>query len=81
MLLQMQNEDTSECVLPPQHRQICSSLQRAYLILQSIEAFKDELKHGVEVVWAWWGYKNIGIAGKNVSGSLAKTQVHILNES
>lgn len=23
-----------------------------YLILQSIEAFKDEFKHGVEVVWA-----------------------------
>lgn len=49
----------------------------ANLILESIEAFKEELKHGVEVVWAWWGYKNIGIAAKNVSTSLVKTKVHI----
>lgn len=64
MLLQMR-KDMKDCAA-------ATAFCRNYLILQSIEAFKDELKHGVEVVWARGGYKNIGIAGKNFRGSLEK---------
>lgn len=73
MLLQVQTKAVKGRRLPSQHWLM---LQEADLILESIEAFKDELKHGVEVVRAWGGYKNIGIAGKKVSGSLARARGH-----
>lgn len=76
----MQNKVMKDCLLLSQHWR----MQEAYLILESIEAFKDELKHGVEVVWARWGDKNVGIAGKNVSGSLVKkkqTFLKMINQS
>lgn len=55
MLLQMQKRGyemvcaNSVNVRSPKHR---ADSQAAYLILQSIKAFEDEFKHGVEVVRA-----------------------------
>lgn len=54
--------------------------QAANLILQSIKAFKDELKHGVEVVWARRGDKDIGVAVKNGSGILLAKYLHNIND-
>lgn len=33
-----------------------------YLILQSVKTFEDEFEHGVEVVWAWRGHEDVGVA-------------------
>lgn len=47
-------------------RSLTQGSQAEYLILQRIKAFEDEFKHGVEVVRAWRGYKDIGVTVKNV---------------
>lgn len=58
MLLQMfkkkKKKDMKWCVLTTRTYRLWHRLDSwaVYLILQSIEAFKDEFKHGVEVVWA-----------------------------
>lgn len=46
--------------------------QAAYLVLQGIEAFEDEFKHGVKVVRARRRYKDIRVSEKNVRNVLAK---------
>lgn len=47
--------------------------EAAYLILQSVEAFEDELKHGVEVVRARRCHKDIGVAVNDIKKSFATT--------
>lgn len=47
----------------PEHT-VAGTVKTVYLILQSIKTFEDEFKHGVEVVWARRGYKDIGVAVK-----------------
>lgn len=77
MLLQMQKEKQwlwSTVCTQHEHTvadKMIKDSRAAYLILQSIKAFEDELKHGVEVVRARWGHKDIGVAVKNVGDYLA----------
>lgn len=71
MLLQTQNGDV-KLTARTRCRWYRKDSRAAYLILQSIKAFEDEFKHGMEVVRARWGYKDIGVAVKNVRQSLAK---------
>lgn len=46
---------------------VADTVKTVYLILQSIKTFEDEFKHGVEVVRARRGYKDIGVAVKMIS--------------
>lgn len=74
MLLQTQKKDMKRFLVTAwtYYRWYREDSQAEYLILQSIKAFEDEFKHGMEVVRARGSYKDIGVAVKNVKQSLAK---------
>lgn len=78
MLLQMQKKKKGHEVAcahmnTHEHSRYREDAQAAYLILQSIKAFEDELKHGVQVVRARWGYKDIRVAVKKNNRKSLKT--------
>ena len=52
-----------KCITSGQSSEI-GHVRVPYLILEGVESLEDELKEGVQVVWARGGHEDIGVAAE-----------------